>query len=354
MPIKPTASAEIRALLSALRAKDNVTRESAIARLAIIGPRAVDKILADYPAADRDTQIGMLRALEAIADPRALNVARQALTQGGDLAVAAAATLRPLLNAPGESAAADALDALVAAVLDRSGERRVRLAAVDALRDMPPHVRDQVADALKEDPDPTVQAQPATSSADAATHAVWQDAVEERLPEDPAGLRAALETHSASAPLGVLQKMVDAIRAREAGLPVGPRRDAWLGVRGALHQALALRGSSIAIYDLRETFIASDRALPSSFLMAVHAVGDESCLEALAMAYENASGRGAEPEADRWRHQLGSAFEAVLAREKGARRATLLKRIAARWPAAAEAFSTTSRTTPRPKRRSRT
>ena len=40
-------------------------------------------------------------------------------------------------------------------------------------------------------------------------------------------------------------------------------------VRGALHQALALRGSRVALYDLRETIERPPAPLPSSFLAAL-------------------------------------------------------------------------------------
>lgn len=353
MSIKPSASTEIRTLLTALGGADDVARESAIARLAIIGARAVEKILAAYPDADRNTRIAMLRVLEAVADPRAVALAKQALAEGGDVAVAAAATLRPLLDGSGATSA-DALDALLATALDRSSERRVRLAAIEALRDMPPQIRGQVEDAMTDGAAPAIRAEASIPADAAAADAVWRDAVDGRLPEDPAGLREAIDTHAPSAPLGVLQKMVDAAASREAKAS-GARRDAWLGVRGSLHQALALRGSSIAVYDLRESIAGADRPLPPSFVSALHAVGDESCLEGIAAAYENVSSiQGGDASTERWRHQLGSAFQAILAREKGTRRNALLKRIAARWPVAAEAFSTTSRTTPRRTKRSRT
>lgn len=314
MSITPSASAEVRTLIAALASGDEVKRESAIARLAIIGPRATERVIAAYGTADRETRIGMLRVLEAAADARALPFAREALTLGGDLAVTAAGTLRPLLDAPDEQVAADALDALVSVALSADAERRVRLAAFEALRDMPPTVRERVEAALKEEG-------PVTSAAEA----VWQDAVEGHLPEDPAPLKDAIKAHEGSAPLGVLQKMIDAVRQREAAVPDGSRRDAWFAVRGALHQALALRGSTIAVYDLRETLEGPERPLPSSFVTALHAVGDASCLEPLASFWS-------ESRDDVARHQLAAAFQAIVKREKVTKRSAILKRIAARTP----------------------
>jgi hypothetical protein len=112
MTIRASHAAEIRSLVDALGSSDEVRRESAIARLAIIGERAVDRLLDAYGAADRRTRIAIFRAAEAIADPRVIPIAAEALRAGGDLAVAAAATLRALLESSNDAAAARALDAL--------------------------------------------------------------------------------------------------------------------------------------------------------------------------------------------------------------------------------------------------
>jgi len=372
MPIKPSRTADIRALIAALASDDDVGRESAIARLAVIGGRAVDRLMAAYSAAPRDMRIAILRALEAIADPRALAVARGALGEGGDVAAAAASSLRPLLESPDSRTATAALDALVEAALDPSAERRVRMAAVDALRDMPASVRDRVAAALQQEAG--VEALAQGSAGAAGLDAVWQDAVDGRLPDDPAGLRDAVQAHADTAPLGVLQKMIDAARAREGETEAPARRHAWLAVRGALHQALAFRGSRIAVYDLRETLAESRERLPPAFLAAAHVVGDESCLDPIAAAWTAATvqpprlethpGAPATVQHDstrlrdggdaRWRHQLEAAFQAIVTRERISKRGAVWKRVATRYPEAARAFSTTSRTTPRPKTRGRT
>jgi hypothetical protein len=239
------------------------------------------------------------------------------------------------------SAATEAFDALVEIAIDRSAERRVRLAAIDALRDMPEDVRARVTEALRDDSDPLIQAGVSQAPQDAASaDAVWKDATEGNLGDDPAQLREALATRSASAALGVLQKMVDAVRLREAAITSEAQQQSWRALRGALHQALALRGSNVAVYDLRESFEAAAVALPASFLTAVHVVGDDSCLAPIAAAYSNVAD-------ERWRQQLVTAFGAIAAREKVTARSPVLKRIATRWPDAAKALSTTSRTRPR-------
>jgi HEAT repeat protein len=128
--------------------------------------------------------------------------------------------------------------------------------------------------------------------------------------------------------LTTLQKMIDTVRAKEGTMAAARRAD-WQNVRGALHQALALRGSRIAVYDLRESLEDAKGTLPASFLTALHVVGDQSCLEPLAAAYER---KGADP---RWKAQVAAAFRAIAKREHVTRRHAIVKRIAARWPEAA-------------------
>lgn len=348
MTIKPSSASEIRTLTAALASEDEVTRESAVARLAIFGTRAVDRIVAAYPAADRNTRRLILRVLEAIADPRGVALARQAIVEGGDVGVAATGALRALLDSPVTTASTEAFDALVEVAMDRAAERRVRLAALQALRGMPEEVRARVAEALRDDGDPQIQdgLMQAPQEA-AAADAAWRDAAEGNLGDDPAQLREALATRGAAAALGVLQKMIDAVRAREEAVRPASQQEAWRALRGALHQALALRGSNVAVYDLRETLESAAGPLPATFLTAVHVVGDESCVAPIAAAYS--------AQADeRWRQQLAAAFSAIAAREKITARSASLKRVATKWPDAAAAFSKTLRTRPRPKMADRT
>ena len=331
MVIKASAASEIRQLIAALGGSDEVRREAAIARLAVIGARAVDALHKAYASAsDRDAKVAILRALESTGDGRTISIARQAIAEGGDVAVAAAAAVRGLLDSPHAPTSTEALDVLVATALDRTHDRLVRLAAFDALRGIPEGVRARVAEALQNDPDQRLKARAADASRDVATtDDVWQDALEGRLPDSPVALRAAAATRAAAAALSSLQKMIDACRARE-GTVSRTRRPEWQALRGALHQALALRGSRIAVYDLRESVQDTKGHLPTSFLAALHVVGDQSCLEPLAAAYARA-----DPADAWWRAQLGSAFRAIARRERVTRRHVIIKRIAARWPDAA-------------------
>ncbi len=331
MVIKASAATDIRQLIAALSGGDDVRREAAIARLAVIGARAVDGLRRAYAeSSDRETRVAVLRALEPIGDRRTVGIARGAIAEGGDLALAAASALRGLLDSPHGPTGTDALDVLVATALDPSAERRVRLAAFDALQGMPEGVRARVAEALQADPDPGLKARASDLPRDAAAaDAVWQDALEGRLPDTAAALRDAAETRAAAAALSALQKMIDAVRSREGTVENPAKRAEWRTVRGALHQALALRNSRVAVYDLREALEDSRGPLPTSFLAALHVVGDQSCLEPLAAAYARTPAANA-----RWRVQLAAAFRAIARREKVTRRHAVVKRISARWPEA--------------------
>ncbi len=337
MVIKASASAEIRTLVEALDADDEVHREAAIARLVIIGARAVERLTDAYAhTTTRAPRLAILRALEGIGDHRSAPLARQALGEGGDVAVAATGVLRALLCSTNSAVAAAALDTLIATTLDRRQDRRLRLAAFDALQEMPDDVRTRVAAALQGDPGSglgDVAGVITTAGSEAArAEAVWKDALDGRLPDAPDELRAAVATRAAAAPLNTLRTLVDAVRSkeREAG-DEGATGRGWTALRGSLHQALAFRGSRVAVYDLRETLEVAATPLPTSYLTALHVLGDASCLEPLAAAWA-----AAEPDrtADglRWRQQLASALRAIAQREKITKRHAVMKKIAARWP----------------------
>ena len=139
-------------------------------------------------------------------------------------------------------------------------------------------------------------------------------------------MREWVALRGATAPLSELHDAIVRLRERERDAPAA-RRPAWLAARGAAHQALAQRGSRVALYDLREAFEGAAGALPIDFVAAAAAVGDASCLEPLAKAWAAA-------EADPWwRERLADAARAIVAREKLTNRHTIVKRVRMRHPA---------------------
>lgn len=300
---------DVPSLLQGLRDSGD-RREAAIARLTIAGKRAVARLVEAYEGtADREEQIAILRVLEAIADERALGVAQQALAARGDVAVAGVAVLRELLGRRQGSADVKALDTLLAVARDGSAERRVRAAAVAALEHAPADVR-QALGTLPVDQSPD--------------RALWEDAIAGQLPDDPSGLRETIKDRASSAALTDLRRLIETVGACER--TARKHNSEWLAVRGALHQALALRGSRIALYDLRETVERAAAPLPSAFLGALQTIGDESCLEPLAGAFTRAKADA------RWQHQLAQAFREIVKRERITKRHSALRRALGKAP----------------------
>ena len=311
------AAPDVPSLIEGLRDGGD-RREAAIARLIIAGRRAVARLVeACRDTTDRELQIAILRILEATGDERALAAAATAIAAHGDVAVAGIAVLRELMGRPEGGADVKALDMLLAIARDPSADRRVRAAAVSALDNAPADVRQAIGGLAASD-----SPLPAAESLD---DALWEDALNGRLPDNPARLREAIPVHAAAAALADLRRLIEALGAREQGEPRRASAQQWLAVRGALHQALALRGSRIALYDLRETFDRAAVQLPSAFLGAVQTIGDDSCLEPLAAAFARAK------EA-RWQHQLAQAFHEIVKRERITKRHSALRRALAKAP----------------------
>jgi len=302
MPIKAAPTVEVRTLIDALGADEVARREAAIARLIIIGSRALERLSTAYDSTqDRGKRLAILRVFEASDDERALAVAKRAIREGGDVAVAGVAVLRELVGGGAGSTHADALEALLALSIDPTRERRVRAAAAHAVEGTLP-------------------------DAQSAEDALWEDAADGRLPDEPAPLRDAAAARAGQMPLAVLRRIIESVRDREQGVTAIARRDEWRTLRGALHQAVALRGSRIALYDLRETVEATTGPLPPSFLAAMHMVGDASCLEPLAAAYARSA------QYERWRHQLAETFHAVAKRERLTPKHSAMRRALAKSP----------------------
>ena len=98
-------------------------------------------------------------------------------------------------------------------------------------------------------------------------------------------------------------------------------------MRGALHLALARRGSRVALYDLRESFDAAQEPLPLDFLTAVIAIGDATCLEPMARAWAAASA-----QETWWRERLADAAADIMHRTRLSGRSALVKRLRAKFP----------------------
>ena len=334
--IRASSSRLIESLIADLSAPSAATREAAVARLTLLGSRAVERLVAlAVSSAPLQARTAAVRTLEAIGDPRALTPALDILADAAaDPAVAAAAAgvARVFLRGPRGAAA---VDRLTAVVLNRGRPEVLRLAALRALRELDPATIAPVLTTLAEDPSAAIRGQAVTKRRTRRAHgdpvATVTRAAEQGLPEGPGAaiaLRRALGEAGAAVPLPVLLRVVERTREREAAEPAA-RRDEWTMARAAAHVALASRGSRLALYDLRESLEAANTPLPVEFLKALSIAGDVSCLEPVAGALAKAKNAW-------WRGHLAAAFRAIVAREHLTRRHGAVKKIEKKWKAVVE------------------
>ena len=331
MPIKASSARQIETLIADLGSNRAAAREAAIARLTLVGARAVDRLLmllnSDAPA---DTRGAALRTLEAIADPRALDRVLDAIAdRDATVACAAASAARVFLRGPRGNIA---VDRLTTAVMDAARNEEVRVAALHALGDLERSTLAPLLDALQNDPSDAVRAATKPTSTVDPIELVTR-AADRGLPQDPAELGEALTRAGADVPLPALLRVIERVREREASEPPAQRTE-WTRVRGRAHMTLAARGSRLALYDLRESLEAATPAtsisgpLPVEFLAALSTAGDTSCLEAVAAAYARST---PSTNHDWWRDHLADAFQAIVKRERLTRRHAVVRKIRRRW-----------------------
>ena len=291
---------DVARLLAQLGHQDPVQREAAVARLRVAGTTAFSPLARFIQSgAPAVALAGALAALDGCQDARAIAVARRALAApDADVALAAVGVLRGWLN---EEQGIEAIEALTVVALDRERPGSLRLAALDALSDLPPHLFAPIRATSALDPGPTPT-------------------------DDPGRALEWLSAHTSSVSLSAVHDLLSASREAERLSASDQRREDWLRVRGAAHLALARRGSRLALYDLRDTLGAATRPLPLDFLMAIAAVGDDSCLDPLARAWARA---GAEPW---WQTRLAEAAHDVMARHGLSGRHAAVRRLRDKWP----------------------
>jgi HEAT repeat protein len=326
--IKASSSREVDALVADLSSGSAVARDAAVARLTVIGARAVARLAALADSGAVDARIAALRALEGIGDPRGVDAALRSLADA-DPQVATAAVLLARRFLQGSKSAA-IVDRLTAVAVDGTRPDAVRVAAVRALKALDPQTIAPLLDALAKDASAVVrsEARPAPKRGKPAAVdpvAELTRVAESGVPEDAAALQKLLADGGSEAPLAVVMRIVERARDREAAEPAAARPQ-WATVRAQAHLALARRGSRLALYDLRESLERSADPLPVDALAALSLIGDASCLEPIAAARTRSKDRW-------WRDHLTDAFRTIAAREGITRRHAVMKRIAKRWPA---------------------
>jgi len=294
-------SGDIDRLIADLQASDSIRRDAAVARLRILGQRALPRLV-DLVAAHESASVRALAldALEGLDDVRAIDVAFDALRDGDvDVVIAALDVLRRWVA--GETGTR-LLDAITAIAVDRSRDARVRVAALAALSELPEHLVRPIRD----------QAPPPESAGPSL--------------EDPVAVGEWIQAYGADASLSMLHELVTRTREREQAESSSRLGSEWLQARGRAHHALAKRSSRVALYDLRETFEAATSALPQSFLSTAAAIGDASCLEPLARAWA-AAGKDLN-----WKHELFTTAATIMRREKLTGRGAVVKKLRANFP----------------------
>ncbi len=329
-------------MLRDLESATGASRDAAVARLAVIGTRSVEGLInlvrgGAAPAA----RAGALAALEAIADPRADDIALACLDDPDEgVRAGAAALARRLLDSPRGAAV---LDRLTALAVDASRTDRSRLAALDAMRHVPGPALELLSARLRQDPSAAVRASVLGSGGAVVMPPLeaLESAASATLPDDPDAMRQWLAAAGAQAPLPTLHRIVQRVREREKATADPAQRGSWMTVRAVAHQVLAERGSTVALYDLRET-IESGEPAAVEMLAALQVIGDRTCLEPVAAAYSRLmTPPGTRPPqtgrapSEWWRDHLEVAFRAIAAREKVTERHAVTRRVRSRWPDAA-------------------
>jgi hypothetical protein len=328
--IRASSARQVDALIADLAGVSDVKRDAAVARLTVIGARAVERLI-ELGTSDAGpaARTAAFRALEAIADPRALDAA---VRGSGDKDAAVASAAIGVVRAFVRSArSAIAVDRLTAVALDQRRPDAVRVAAVRALNELDRATVAPVMKALHADRSEAVKQAAAAGRSAAAPRrkdpsATLSEAVEGSLPDDPAALRQMISDAAEAAPLPALLAVLERVRDREAREPRS-RRSPWTNARAAAHVALARRNSRLALYDLRESLERAAEPLPVDMLAALSLIGDASCLEPIAAAHSKSTD-------DWWRAHLEKAFTEIAARERLTPRHATLKRIKQRygWP----------------------
>jgi HEAT repeat protein len=387
MPILPSRAQDIHKWLGRLSSESAAERDAAIARLTLLGPRALEPLQAVLRGAG-PARLAAMAVVEALRDPRALPdllrlaadpdtaVARRAIEavaayNDGRAARALARSLpdlRPEARAAAASGlarlyaagAVEALEPILDVLLDEDEDEATRLAAASVLRHLEPRERSAVAARLRHtrnaalgarlravplhddagDPAALVEtlvassgnpelalksAQALRACGDRAVEPIHRalESTERLLP-----LRLLAETlghFGAPASIPALHRLIERLsrRARDAG----DEAAAVAEVKAAAHLALAALGSRIALYDLREMLEVPSPLAVLRLLEAASAVGDATVVPALAAlaAYD----RTLTPACAR-------AFGAIVSRERLTRRSRALRGVKAEHRAALE------------------
>jgi hypothetical protein len=327
--IKASSSKQIERLIRELESGDPVVRDAAVARLTVIGTRAVERLVVVARDATRPApaRAAALKALLGIGDPHAADSAASGIEDDNPEVSAAAVLLaRRLFDS---ARGVELIDRLSTIALDSGQKAAMRARAYDALRTLPATTLAPLTAALASDPDPAIAGltrQAGAPPADAPPRGEGPNLVDAEPGDDAAAFRRAIADAAAQLPLATLHRLLERVRDREQSA-AGLMQAEWAAARAALHHALAARRSRLGVYDLRESLEAATAPLPLDMISALTEVGDVSCLEPLVAAYDRIND-------DWWRRHATDAFHAIVTRERLTKRNGLITRLMKRSPSA--------------------
>jgi hypothetical protein len=301
----------------------------------VAGARAVPHLLDALDSTTSPAARAMvLNALEASGDRRGVDAALEVLhSRATDPKVAAAAVrlLGSHLDAADENRALDALSAIA---LDPAYPQGLRLDAFAQLERMPAGVIAPIRTWLAADPDDAVRRRAASEGTPGATPAdllAQLTLVADGHPADPAAVKRWVQQSAQDASLSLLYRLVEVAYARESQAPSAADGGEWRATRGAIHLALATRGSRLGVCDLRESLARAAALLSDDFVSALSLVGDATCLDPIVAAIARMP-IDLETRDHRAHDGLVSAGRAIVTREGLTRRHTAIKKILKAWP----------------------
>ena len=256
MPIVPSRSREIQERVAELASTSPGVRESAIARLTLLGERAVQPLIETLRAGSPVARLGAIKVLEQLNAPRALPALLGQLTAvESEIVAAAAAAIAGLGGAKAVGPLSKALG---------HEDAQARAAAADALAKL-------FATGVEEALEPLVGTL-LDGKADERLRRIAERALSRLPARELRAIRARIN-NSPPAPLPPTATITSLHRELQGV------SDTAAAIR--LHQALAERGSRIALYDLRERLEARPAKSAEALLDIAARIGDASLVASI-------------------------------------------------------------------------
>jgi len=344
-------------------------RDSAVARLTLLGPRVVEPLVASLAATSPSARLASLEVLERLRDPRSIP-GLVALARDPSEAVAlramellshhpeprvARALAELLATGPAgrrraaglalarvhAGGAIEALDPLVGVLLDEDEGVDLRLALLDALASLDPPLPSRTLRPLLvrlvAGRDPVVAARAAalgrrrggTSSRGEAREDLHLALEAARAPASVRALAKALEVVGSVASIPSLARALERLGPASHAAGDESEEAERQEARAAVHLALAALDSRIALFDLREAIEARPRAAMPALLEAAGRIGDASLVPALTRAAS---------EEPALLEPCARAFAAIARRERLRRTSAALRAVQPPHRDALEAF----------------